>query len=839
MPEISSLQIAPSIDGRLRYGDAPEPSADVTASQAVPNDLYNPTGTAFSLAAATYFSGTQLGLGTYSFIPTIGTLAAIGLAFAAGSISGAAPTIGSVTGKFRWTNGSDANDFRDTNEFSISFIVPSFADTTAPTKVIGVTGSRSGPNVIIEHYPSSDPHDGVSAGSGIDRYEVVYDGLVVHTADTVAPEPSPEWQAADIGALDIPGESTRSGAAGSVKSSGFIGENAAPNQGIDKFRAARYALVSGDFRISVQVNSITQGNASTSLKFGLMLRDTLDPGSPFVFGQFRAGGAIRLESRAVQGGNRLTQGSGTIAMGSFGLLERIGNTVNFYAGSGGNDLGLVASVTRADIPQSFYVLLALCGTSDTGEAEATYDNFSLTQGAKINHTFDSTSAGPFTVRAVDGEDNVGEASLGITVAPATTSGLFPGTDIKLRSGFVIGAGIGTLRKTDYVSKLNTTNSRWYQFFTSSPNRSVTYRPPGVYGMVMGRTDPKELYTNTTVRPTDPYDHEDPGYDWQVVDAIFNLPCVLNDGALVFLDVREVGFGFNNWPAWFSNAIYKGLIGEPPSGDPQNRRTPCYHRYSGPDIRGLSDRGDSPKIVDEIIAMWTALRDHIVAMGWIDRMAFFGTTELWGYMTGALPADWNEVDFQHGVGIVRKAQQDLFAPYGIHGSSAGGGAAQLDVLWQYVGQTPGWGMDSPDVKLNNIGTWPETTRFTLGGVNQKDIRPLRHNTEGNGIRTVTYFPVGVDTPWTHSGVSVPQIAEHIVWLFCGPPKGSITDSSLLGLANGKPGSDPAGPRPAHIITPQWGVGIAGEPTLADWHRAFDIFGPPGTFAFPYLPEGFIP
>lgn len=835
MAAIVSLQITPSIDWRLRYGDAPEPSADVTASQSVPNDLDNPTGTAFSLAAATYFSGTQLGLGTYSFIPTNGALAAVGLAFSAGSISGSAPTIGSVTGKFRWTNGSDANDIRDTNEFSISFIVPSFADTTAPTKVIGVTASRSGGNVIIDHYPSSDPHDGVSAGSGIDRYEVVLDGLVVHTADTVAPEPSPEWEAADIGAPSIPGESTRNGAAGTVKSSGYIGENTAPNQGVDKFHAARYALVSGDFRISVQVNSITQGNASTSLKFGLMLRDTLDPGSPFVFGQFRAGGAIRLESRAVQSGNRLTQGSGTIAMGGFGLLERIGNTVNFYASSGGNDLGLVASVTRADIPQSFYVMLALCGTSDTGEAEATYDNFSLTQGPKINHTFASTATGPFTVRAIDVEDNVGASSEAVTAAPVTASGLFPGYNLKLRAGIFIGAGVGLVTKTNYISTLNTINSRFYQFFTSAPNRLESYRPPGVYGGICPRIRWNQYFTNPAIKPENLSDHTDPGWDWTILDAVFALPCVVNDGALVFLGYGEVGFGADVMPTWFVSSPVNGTMVEP-SG--QNRRVPCFHRFIGPDARDVGPVGDSPAIVEMIEDMHKAVIAHLVATGNIDKVAFVGTSEVFTGST-TKPGDWNETNFNHGIGLLRKKQQTLWAVHGIPVSSGSGGATQRQIQWDYT-EDLGFGMGYPDVKLTSFANFPPDSRLrSPDGVLQCDYRHCSHATETNGLRASTYFPAGYDSPWTHSDVTVPQIAEHIVWALSGSPKGAIKDSSVLGLANGKSGDDPAGPLPVHVIMPQWGTGAAGEPTLPDWLRAFDIFGPPGTFAFPHLPPGYVP
>lgn len=435
MAAIVSLQIFPSIDGRLRYGDAPEPTADVTAAQNVPNDLDNLVGVSFSLDGGDYFSGDDVGSGTISFIATTGSLAGVGLSFAADVISGATPISGTVTGRFRWTSSFDPDDFRETNEFALSFVAGATEDTTPPTRVIGVTAQRSGGNVTLEHLPSSDPHDGASPGSGIDHYDVLVGETIVHTASSVAAEPSPEWLSMDVGDLPIFSESTRSGSGGSIRSSGYIGENSEQNKGHDRFHAAALAQISGDFRLSVQALDITQGSASPSLKFGPMLRYSLAPGAPFVFGQLRAGYTQRLEYRPIPDLNRATLGTGAIDAGGFAVLERIGSTVNYYTGRTGNDLALVATITLDDMPDTVYVMLALCGTSDTGAAEATYDNLSLTQGGKITHTFASASGGPFVVRAVDAAENVGDVSapVPVTAAPNIPVRYHPGVAFWLRA----------------------------------------------------------------------------------------------------------------------------------------------------------------------------------------------------------------------------------------------------------------------------------------------------------------------------------------------------------------------------------------------------------------------
>ena len=125
--------------------------------------------------------------------------------------------------------------------------------------------------------------------------------------------------------------------------------------------------------------------------------------------------------------------------------------------------------------------------------------------------------------------------------------------------------------------------------------------------------------------------------------------------------------------------------------------------------------------------------------------------------------------------------------------------------------------------------------TYNGTYQKDKRPLIHATEGNGQSHNTYFHPDIPNPWGYSGVSQPQTASHILWALSGSPKGQNKDSGL-----GQVGADPSGIMPVHTIIVDWGrTWSRNSPSLEEWHEAIDTFGPPGTFAFPYFPEGYQP
>lgn len=422
-------------------------------------------------------------------------------------------------------------------------------------------------------------------------------------------------------------------------------------------------------------------------------------------------------------------------------------------------------------------------------------------------------------------------------ATATSSsgqaGVFPGTNLKFRPGIVVWTG-----ENESPSVIE---SKWQALFTSSPNRKESYRPTGVYGGVAAALAWSRFYTSTNVRPTDPTDHEDPGYDWSLLDAIFNINAVKNEGALVVLKVSEIGWGSRRAPNWIANAPYNGLFDAGPGGESgSSRETLKYYRYAGPDFRSppqsnVTASSGAP-IVEELVYFYRALHDHLVAAGNIDKVMTVQLGEAFVNAT-TLPSDYDFTDLQHGIGVRNHKIAEIFAESQIPVLMSSMVGPSASTWWKYM-DNPTLGLTFPDMKMTGTGNGGINggTRFTdPTGATQENTRPLSQSTETNGLRATTYFAPGVPNPWGYSGVTVPQTPSHVLWALSGPPKGESKDSGL-----GQAGEDPPGLMPVHIILVQWGATWDSlSPSVSDWHKAIDTFGPPGTFAFPYLPPGYEP
>jgi hypothetical protein len=415
------------------------------------------------------------------------------------------------------------------------------------------------------------------------------------------------------------------------------------------------------------------------------------------------------------------------------------------------------------------------------------------------------------------------APTGNTTAPSSptdnnTAGLFPGTNLKFRPGFVVASSENESPAT--------IESRWQQLFTASPNRKVSYRPPGIYGGVLRRLGWHRFYVNTNVRPETPQDHRDPAYDWSLLDEIFTINAVRNEGALVAIAVGDIGWGSRRVPGWLANAPYNGTFNSAAAGT-DIRDTPKYYRYT--------DTGATPPIVEEYVYFQQALHDHLVATGNIDKVMNVQAGETFVAASAELPADYNGDNFKRGVGIRNSKTAAIWAKSQIpvYFSSIVGGRRTTD--WEYM-DDPLAGITHPDMHLTNTSTLFGDNRFkNLAGVHQADTRPLMQATEGSGQEANTYFAPGVPNPWGYSNQTVPQTPSHVLWALSGPPKAVSKDSGL-----GQAGDDPSGIAPIHTVIVEWGRSWQPlSPSISDWHTAIDTFGPPGTFAFPYLPPGYAP
>jgi hypothetical protein len=414
---------------------------------------------------------------------------------------------------------------------------------------------------------------------------------------------------------------------------------------------------------------------------------------------------------------------------------------------------------------------------------------------------------------------------------------FPGTNLKFYPGFVI-AGNGE------NASLSTLENRWQQLFDGS--RKTSYRPAGVYGGIARRLNWARFYTNSNVRPANPSNPNDPGYDWSLLDATFGINAVKNEGALIYVEIRDVGYGngVSNAPNWFVSAPYNGVFITGNGGT-----IPKYYRFSGPDLQGRTNVGATPPILDEWLTFQKALYDHLVQTGNINKV--MGVNSGGEIFTGGSafvpPADYNQANLFIGVALRDSSMAKIWSASGIpvYAASLLDGNRK-DAEWPYM-QNPIVGMHFPDVKLTNTSSTGLTgpSRFSSpDGLFQKDIRPLQQATElngyagGTGINVAqTTFVAGVSNPWGYSNKTVPQTVSQILWAFSGAPK--ATDPAKRDSKLGQVGDDPAGPWPIHQIILDWSDTDARKPSLADWHTAIDTFGPPGTFAFPYFPPGYNP
>jgi hypothetical protein len=204
----------------------------------------------------------------------------------------------------------------------------------------------------------------------------------------------------------------------------------------------------------------------------------------------------------------------------------------------------------------------------------------------------------------------------------------------------------------------------------------------------------------------------------------------------------------------------------------------------------------------------------------------------------LPSDFNQTNNFHGSALVARQIAEDWAKSGIFVSmsSLTGSTAKLNVFWQYM-NNPLLATNFPDLKMSGTNDISGTERFSdLSGVYQKDIRRLSQGTENNGQRLTTYFAPGIANPWGYSGTTTKQTASQILWALSGAPK--ATDPAKRDSKLGQVGEDPAGLMPVHDIVLMWNMSShQNSPTIDDWHKAIDTFGPPGTFAFPYLPPGY--
>ena len=407
------------------------------------------------------------------------------------------------------------------------------------------------------------------------------------------------------------------------------------------------------------------------------------------------------------------------------------------------------------------------------------------------------------------------------------AGKFPGTNMDFYPGFVIWA----TQDTPY-SKID---EKWNKFL--SAGRKTSYRPKGVYGGVYVQIAWRDFYKALTKHP-DSYDssiplsdHTHPAYDWSKLQTILDNSTAINeDGALVALYPGEVGYtAGRRSPEWLKDSAGNDGV---------------LHHYPSPN-KSTSPKYNDTTVVDEIITFHKALRDFLVDNNHIDKIMSISLSEVFlsnpAYSSLSNQFFTGVADRNIRVAKVWQKSNKFITPNSILSGT------MRTHHWNKVNQEEAndsnfrVGLTMPDMKLNttDLNKMTSDIRFkNLDGIQQKDRRFLTQGTEFHGHRTHTYFASDVPNPWNYSGKSVAQTASHILWALSGAPKNKDKQDSGL---DGQLGEiDPPGINPVHVVFVDWETTWGkNNPTVEEWQEAFDTFGPPGTFAFPYLPKGYQP
>ena len=240
------------------------------------------------------------------------------------------------------------------------------AAASAPGHTITKVQFFAGTNLVNED--SSAPYEfdwtGVNAGSYSLVARLVYNGS--STLDsapvTVLVENLPgPWTTGDIGPVAVKGAVLVTNGVYTVEGAGALTTTS------DSCRYV-YQPLSADGEIKIRIDSAGDSNASTdvcrNVRAGVMIRESLIPGSRYAFAGISADGLYRWQARSATGGKTTAVSARGGTAGSWILLLRIGKTVTSYGSSDGVRWTKLATSTVSMAP-NVYVGIAVASGSPT------------------------------------------------------------------------------------------------------------------------------------------------------------------------------------------------------------------------------------------------------------------------------------------------------------------------------------------------------------------------------------------------------------------------------------------------------------------------------------------
>jgi RHS repeat-associated protein len=234
---------------------------------------------------------------------------------------------------------------------------------------------------------------------------------------TITSQPLPTgWLDSDIGSVGTAGSATYSNGTFTVNAQGSTIDSSTA----DGFHFA-YQSLSGDGAIVARVRDIQGENSGTQA--GVMIRQTLDPGSPNVAVWFFPSTAS-LGYRSSSGGSAAVQSTSfNVGFNPYWVkIARISNNFMAYISADGQNWTQVGTTQTISMPQTVDFGLALCNCSSLNGAS--FDNVSITSGtmplvSSVSPTY-GTIGTSVTINGSHFGSSQGTSTINFNGVPATS-----------------------------------------------------------------------------------------------------------------------------------------------------------------------------------------------------------------------------------------------------------------------------------------------------------------------------------------------------------------------------------------------------------------------------------
>lgn len=403
-----------TIDPRYEFGNKPPVGATLDCNMAgFPSLTGLVTGTPFSSSARAKFSGTGAATAVLGVTAT-GTNAGKWL------ISGDNLTHdGTVTGAgslFLTGTTNPGGLVRNCSTLSWSYVAPPSTDTTAPTKVTGLTQTGSAVGTItLTADASSDACTGTPC-TGVASYNIKRNGTTVDTLTGSLGLQTP-LTLTNVGASTGTNTCTVSGTGATLVAAGT------GIQGTTDGAVICAAPIAGTYTsVSAEVVSVSNAGATSFNKAGVFIGASNDPTAAAIDAYVMRTEAdvyyLQISVRTGTGAGRINT---TVAIPAPPLaiqIERTGSSfqVNSSTNSGATWTSALVSQTIS-LPATALGGIVATSTKVGTSTTAVFANVNVNNVAKISKTVTAASPGTYTVTAVDNSANESVAFTGITGTP--------------------------------------------------------------------------------------------------------------------------------------------------------------------------------------------------------------------------------------------------------------------------------------------------------------------------------------------------------------------------------------------------------------------------------------